>query len=199
MLRVDLFTEQGRPFAHAEVAAGEWVRLDHPEPKALLAVIAGQAAGHGRVLLAGQDLVDKAPQERVRVGLAVCSGQLPDLPGMRVLDVLQLARPVRLRAASWRALLGSRRARAALGAEEATVRSIAERLGLTPWLEHPAVQLPAVVAAAADLAGGLAGVPRALVWREPQAHSEELAAVLADEQRRLGCAVLSLRRGEHAR
>lgn len=193
-LRLDLFAAAGGPSATLEVPARGWARMSHPDPVALLGALAGQLPAHGRVLLDGGDLTLQPPHDRVHAGLAVCDGQVPDLPGMRVLDVVLLARPAPGRTTSWRAALGSSRARTALADEEAAVRALAGRLGLATWLDVVAVGLPPPVAAATDLARGLAGAPRALVWKEPDSDREALSAILAGEQERLGCAVLSVRR-----
>lgn len=192
MLRLDLFAVAGGPSTTLEVPARGWVRIGHPDPPALLYALAGQQPAHGRVVVGDTDVSYEQPHERVRAGLAVCDGHVPDLPGLRVLDVMLLARPAPGRATSWLALLGSSRRRTALADEEAAVRALAGRLGLASWLDAAAVDLPPSVAAATDLARGLAGAPRALVWKEPRLDREALTACLSGEQERLGCAVLSV-------
>lgn len=192
MLRLDLFAVSGSHSTTVAVPATGWARLDHPDPATLLAALAGEVPAYGRLLLGEQELTLQPPHERVRAGLVVCEGRIPDAPGMRVLDMVLLARPAPGRATSWRAALGSSRARTALADEEAAVRALAGRLGLASWLDAPAVELPPAVAAATDLARGLAGAPRALVWQVPATDPEALAASLAVEQERLGCAVLTV-------
>lgn len=197
----------GWPAVTTEVAAGEWATLAHPDPEALLATIAGEGATapYGRVVLAGQDLSGQPLSQRTRAGLAVCPGRLGDLRGMRVVDVVLLAHTEAVDGLSWRAALGSKRARAALADREAAVRALCERMGIGGWMDAEAVGLPHRVAAVTDLVRAVAGAPRALVWAVPstQAHPDTvprpdepavsvLAAALAAEQERLGMAVLAV-------
>jgi len=206
MLRVQNLATAGFPPVSTDVAAGQWVTLGHADPPGLLAAIAGDAqagVGHGRVLLAGQDLSHQPASRRARAGLATCPGRLPDLPGLRVMDVLLVARSESLRGLSWRAALGSRQARAALADAEADARALAARLGIGDWVDAQAVGLPPQVAARADLVRALVGAPRALVWAVPATGADghatarpgaapTLADALAAEQKRLGMAVLAV-------
>lgn len=198
------------PVVTVEVAAGEWVTLAHPDPDALVAVIAGYSAGNdapsGRVLLAGADLGGRPADHRARAGLAVCPGRVGDLPGMRVLDVVLLTRSEG--GTSLRAAFGSRRGRAARPDKEAAARALCERMGIGGWADAEAAGLPPRVAAAADLARAVAAAPRALVWavtardadpdtvpRPDEPAVSVLAAALAEEQARLGMAVLAVEPG----
>lgn len=208
-LRLIDVSAAGCPAVTTEVAAGQWVTLAHADPEALIAAVACDPAGggapDGRVLLGGADLSGQPTSQRVRAGLGICPGRLEDLPGMRVLDVVLLAPTEAARGLSWRAALGSRRARAGLADRETAARALCERMGIGGWIDAEAVGLPRRVAAATDLVRAVAGAPRALVWAVPPAEADPhtvprpdepavsvLAAALAVEQARLGMAVLAV-------
>lgn len=205
LLRLQDVATTGSAAVSADVGAGEWATLVHADPPGLLAAIAGYAqagAVHGQVLLSGQDLSHQPAAHRARAGLATCTGRLPDIPGLRLMDVLLVARSETLRGLSWRAALGSGRARAALADAEADVRALAGRLGIGDWLDAQAVALPPEVAARTDLVRALAGAPRALVWAVPAPGADGMgirpdavptvADAVAAEQARLGMAVLAV-------
>jgi ABC-type branched-subunit amino acid transport system ATPase component len=209
VLRLIDVTVAGSPAVNVDVAAGEWASVAHADPQALLAAVAGDTGAvdvrSGRVLLAGEDLTGQPVYQRVRAGLAICGSAVPDVPGMRVLDVALLARTDALTGGSWRAVLGSRRAREATARREAAVRALADRMGIGRWVDADAVGLPPRVAAVVDLVRALAAGPRALVWAVPIGDADPhtvprpdepavpaVADALAREQERLGLAVLAV-------
>jgi ABC-type branched-subunit amino acid transport system ATPase component len=178
------------------VPAGAWAVVHHPEPDALVAALAGTEPARGGIVLAGVELAAAAAHERARRGLAVVTGRLGDLPGLRVADVLQLGPRAAPPPPVWAVMAGTDRAKRVAAEDEAAVRALAGRLGLAPWLDADASRLPPRVVALTDLVRALAGAPRAVVWRSPDwlASGEAAAAraALEAEQARQGFAVLEV-------
>lgn len=179
---------RGHPLVRVAVGAGEWARVADRAPDALLAAVAGLRAASGSVVLDGRELGGMSAPARVAAGLATVTGRLPDLPALRLVDVLRLRRP--------RGLRRVQGARHRPPDDEASARALAGRLGLAGWLDAPAAGLPPAIVAAADLLRAFAQDPIALVWREPEWLGDQAGAVadiLATEQARTGLAVVALR------
>jgi ABC-type branched-subunit amino acid transport system ATPase component len=179
----------------AEAEDGEWVPLEHHDPDAVVQAMAGTGPGTVSILLDARQLAALNAQDRFHAGLAVATCRLPELPTMRVADVLLLG----LRAPRphlWQTVAGTKRAHTMARDDEAHVRALAGRLGLAHWLDGVAVGLPPEAQALADVTRGLAAVPRALVLRSPQwlaaADREGIVAAIRDEQERQGFAVVEV-------
>ena len=180
---------------HVEAAPGTWTTVRSRAADAFVDAVAGVAAGV-HVSVAGQALASRNAGQRRTAGLAVVASRLPPLPGLRVVDVIELGvagHEVPL----WQSLLGTSRARHGVHDDEAAARALAGRIGLGRWLGVDAEHLPPSVAAMTDLARGLVAAPRALVWRRPEwlapSDIEALVEVVEEEQDRLGFAVVEIR------
>jgi branched-chain amino acid transport system ATP-binding protein len=178
-----------------DVAAGDWLTVRSPAPRRLLDAVAGTRADVVDVAIDGRNIGPQPPPARVAAGLQVVTSTVPALPELRVLDVVLLG-AWRRRPPLWQSLLATDGARAAATGHEAAARALAGRVGLGRWLDVPALDLPPGIAALTDLTRALLAQPVALVWRRPQWLAEgddaALADVVADEQRRLGYAVLEV-------
>jgi ABC-type branched-subunit amino acid transport system ATPase component len=178
------------------VASGAWATLRREDAEAIMDDCTAAAPMPGPVLVDGRR-VDRLPAPaRIAAGLVAVPSRVGAVPALQVLDVVLLTRRVPGRLTTWRAALGSSRARTLLDDEKAAVRALAGRLGLGRWLDVDATELPADVAALVDLTRALAAEPRAVVWRRPEwlprGEQADLAGLLADETARIDCAVLEL-------
>lgn len=150
-----------------EADLGEWVTVASPIPAQAVAAISGLGPGDVTIELDGQALSDASAAQRHAARLCSASCRLDPLPALRVADVIGLG----LRAPQprlWQALIGTARARAQSDDDEAAVRALAGRVGLSRWVDRTAVSLPLRVEALVDVTRALAGLPRALVWRSPE-------------------------------
>ena len=194
-LAVEYEMPPGTPHDQFEVDEGEWVVFGHPHADALVAAIAGTGPGWTAITLGDRSLRGTSAAQRHTAQLCVAGCRLDPLPTLRVADVVMLG----LRApqpAVWQAVVGTRGARAMSADDEAQVRALAGRVGLAPWIDRTAVDLPPEIEALTDVARALAGLPRALVLRRPEWISEtalaDLRTVVAEEQRRSGFSVLEV-------
>jgi ABC-type branched-subunit amino acid transport system ATPase component len=147
------------------VGAGECRRLEVDDPDALVAVLAGTRAANGRAWLDDEDVLRLSAGARRAAGLAVATGRIADLPGLRVVDVLLLGRP---HVGLWRSLIGrGGDQQPPADEDEADARALAGRMGLGPWLDLPAADLPPAVRVLTDAVRALVAGPAALVWRDP--------------------------------
>ena len=156
---------------------GEWLVVEHEDPDAAVAAIAGFGRGTARINLDGDVLDGATPVQRQRAQLCVATCRVDPLPTLRVADVVMLG----LRAPEpplWKTLVGTHRARAMAADDEAHVRALAGRTGLARWIDHTAVDLPDDVVALMDVTRALAGLPKSLVWRSPQWLGAETVATL---------------------
>lgn len=176
------------------VPPGGWVRIARPDADVVLDAIAGLVASTGGIVVDGRELGVLTPAARVRAGLHVVNGRVPDIPAASVLDLLLMSRrPVTGRAAL-RSVIGLRGRRDL--DEEAEARAIAGRLGLAGWVERPAAGLPAGVRLLADAARALLAAPKAVALRAPEdlpeADAADVRETLADAQSRAGFPVLEV-------
>jgi ABC-type branched-subunit amino acid transport system ATPase component len=180
------------------VAPGGWDTLCREDADEVFATFTSLGPVPGPLLLEGRP-IDRLPaRERIEAGLVAAASTVESAPALDVLDLLLLTRGVPGRLTTWRAALGSGRARALLDDEHAAVRALAGRLGLGGWLDRGTEDLPGHVAALADVTRALAADPRALLWRRPDwltpGEQQQLAGVLREEAQRIGCAVLEVTR-----
>lgn len=178
-----------------EAPAGGWTTVVHERAGDVLAAIAGTGPGEVGILLDGRQLAGMVSEERVRHGLGLATSTWDDLPILRVLDVVAVG----LRApqmALWQTVLGTSAARTRNADDEAHVRALAGRVGLSTWIDAPATSLAPDVAALADVTRALAGRPSALLWRRPDwlddAVQDGIAQAVTDEQGRENFAVIEL-------
>lgn len=165
-LLIDSLVLDDGPPLRAAVAQGGWVRLAHPDPDLVLDALAGLRPSAGGIVVGGREVGALAPAARVRAGLHVVTGRVPELPEVTVLDLLLLScRPAGARAVL-RSLVGLRGGRDP--EEEAAARAFAGRVGLADWVGRAAVGLPPGVALLADAARALLAGPRAVVLRAPE-------------------------------
>lgn len=187
-LMLDSLSVAGAPPVHVRIPDGVWAVVRHPEPDALIDVLAGLREGVGGVVLLGRELRAVPPAERTRLGLGVVFSRLPELPGVLVREVLQIAMPGG--PGPFAAMAGTRGARTAMADQEASVRSLAGRMGISRWLDREAVGLLPGIAAHVDAVRALAAAPSAVVWRRPEwlppQQQQGLLDVLAEEHARVG-------------
>lgn len=179
---------------HVEAAAATWTNVRSRAADEFVDAVAGVGGGVS-VTVDGRALAPRDARQRRSAGLAVVSSRLPSMPGLRVVDVIELGvtgHDVPL----WQSLVGTGAARHGAHDDEAAARALAGRVGLGRWLDVDAEQLPPPVAALVDLARGLVGAPRVLVWRRPEWLApddiEALVEVVEDEQDRVGFAVVEV-------
>jgi ABC-type branched-subunit amino acid transport system ATPase component len=189
----------GQPVRLA-VAPGGWATLCREDADEVFATLTGLGPVPGPLLLDGHPIDRLCARERIEAGLVAAASAVESAPALDVLDVVLLTRGVPGRLTTWRAALGSGRARALLEDEHAAVRALAGRLGLGGWLDRGTVDLPGHVAALVDITRALAAEPHALLWRRPDwltpGEQKRLAGVVRDEAQRIGCAVLEVAREE---
>ena len=152
---------------HFDAAPGEWVPVSHPRPDDVVAAIGGVGPGEVVIELDGTDLSGASAAQRHAAQLCTTGCRLDPLPALRVADVIGLG----LRAPQpplWQTLLGTGRARMSSADDEAQVRALAGRVGLSRWVDRTAVSLPLKIEALVDLTRALAGLPKVLVWRRPE-------------------------------
>jgi ABC-type branched-subunit amino acid transport system ATPase component len=178
-----------------EADDGSWVTAVHEDPDAVAGALDGTGPGAVGILLGGRQLAGLGGAERARAGLVVATCRLPLVPTMRVADVVLLG----LRAPHphlWQTIIGTTRARQMSDDDEAAVRALAGRMGLAGWVDAPAVDLPPVVQALADVTRAVASLPDVLVLRRPEwlptPALAEITAALRDEQVREGFTVVEL-------
>ena len=194
-LYVDCQLHADQPPVRVEAERGSWVQVTAPDPDGTVRAIAGTGPGAVGILLDGRQLAALNAPHRALAGLAVAVCRLDPMPTLRVADVLLLG----LRAPRphlWQTIIGTSRARAMMGDDEAQVRALAGRVGIAEWLDVAAVDLPPQVQALTDVTRALAAVPRALVLRRPTwlpAESlREMRTSVSEEQQRHGFAVVEL-------
>ena len=184
----------GLPPVRARVRPGAWATLICEDPEGVVDAVAGLRPSSGGVVLGDVELARTDAVHRARAGLATATCRLPDLPGLRVLDALQIGRRHRATAG---ALLATMRRGQAAGEESAT-RAFAGRIGLGAWAGREVIGLPGAVVALVDIGRSLLPGPSALVWRLPQWLSaeaqEDVRAAIDGERGRLALAVLEVTR-----
>jgi ABC-type branched-subunit amino acid transport system ATPase component len=181
------------------VAPGGWETLGREDADEVFTTFTRLGPVPGPLLLDGRP-IDRLPaRERIEAGLLAAASRVEAAPALDVLDVVLLTRGVPGRFTTWRAALGSGRARALLDDEHAAVRALAGRLGLGGWLDRGTVDLPEPIAALVDITRALAAEPHGLLWRRPDwlapDEQQQLAGVVREEAQRIGCAVLEVTRG----
>lgn len=193
-LLIDGLRWPGAAATRVAVGLGEWVVAEHRDPEALAAVIAGTRTATGGLVLGARELAGASAVKRIAAGLLTVVGR-PEgaTPGLRVLDLV-LAGPGRTGlSATVQGLL--RPERGAVADARAAARAVAGRMGLGRWLDVETGRAPQEAIALADCCRAVIAEPLAVVWRRPEwlADPAWIAEVLADEQGRLGFAVLELR------
>ena len=177
----------------------------HVEPDELFAVIGPNGAGktsifnclsavyrpqRGRILLDGQSLIGRRPDETARLGVGRTFQNLGLFVHLDVVDNLLLGRHHRMRSGFLAGALWYGRARREELAHREAVEEIVDLLELSPYRRQPVGSLPFGVQKRIELGRALAMEPRLLLLDEPVAgmnleETEDMARYIIEIRERL--------------
>ena len=156
----------------------------------------------GQILLDGQSLVGRRPDETARLGIGRTFQNLGLFVHLDVVDNLLLGRHHRMRSGFLAGALWYGRARREELAHREAVEEIVDLLELSPYRHQPVGALPFGVQKRIELGRALAMEPRLLLLDEPVAgmnleETEDMARYIIEIRQRLGLAMILVEHDMH--